>query len=207
MLAILLLHLVSTRLVLAIDTYTASTGSESSDSSDSSGNDDEASKPDTLDECLCDPPDPQIPCEIFRGGPQEVNNSHLDPELGIPRQRISLLLDFLNHPDRELTGPHGLNLPPHVSLMKVDTINSLLRLFTLDQVVRHLSKLGPASLPSNVKESMGWCREVLKSQRYVNIVQNRVHKRVVTTDYETLDNLLDTPTIGIPVSKDSLAQL
>ena len=191
----LLLHLI-TRIVLTIGAHTANSGSVLPDRSEDDDEDDEGPESHSDDEevvdepvdvCLCDPPDPQIPCEMFRGEPLEVSTT-LDPELGIPRHRVALLKDFLLHPDRGLTGPHGLNLLPHVPLVKLDIVNSLLRLFTLDQVVRHLGKTSPASLPSHVRESIGWCRELLKSQRYDNILQLRAHnkKEHVVITFENL---------------------
>ena len=115
-----------------------------------------------LPDCLCFFPDPQIPCITFKGT-HYGEEDDLDEELGIPMFKVKLLKEYLLDPARELTGPLGINLLPFIPLVSIDKTNALLRAYALDQVVRHLSKTCPASLPRHVREALGWSKEILKS--------------------------------------------
>ena len=89
--------------------------------------------------CLCDSPDPQIPCVTFKGSHQG-DDDNIDHELGIPTFKVVLLKEFLMDPARELTGPLGINLLPFIPLEGIEKVNTLLRVFALDHFIRHLSK-------------------------------------------------------------------
>ncbi|MCP4118059.1 MAG: hypothetical protein GY737_22190, partial [Desulfobacteraceae bacterium] len=121
-----------------------------------------------LPECQCFFPDPQIPCVLFKGVHHGEEDDY-DENLGVPIFKVRLIKEYLLDPARELTGPLGVNLLPHIPLISIDKTNALLRSYCLDQVVRHIAKAYPASLPRHVQEALGWSKEILKSNERVKL--------------------------------------
>ena len=121
-----------------------------------------------LPDCQCFFPDPQIPCVLFKGVHHGEEDDY-DVNLGVPIFKVKLIKEYLLDPARELTGPLGVNLLPHIPLISIAKTNGLLRCYCLDQVVRHIAKAYPASLPRHVQEALGWSKEILKSNERVKL--------------------------------------
>ncbi|MCP4995162.1 MAG: hypothetical protein GY934_15495, partial [Gammaproteobacteria bacterium] len=174
-----LLHLMddlTTAVMATADEETESEVSTEDDIEDGAHGDDEEQvevEEDTeltsqLPECLCFFPDPQIPCVLFKGE-HYGEEDDIDENLGVPIFKVKLIKEYLLDPARELTGPLGINLLPHIPLISIDKTNALLRSYCLDQVVRHIAKAYPASLPRHVREALGWSKEILKSNERVKL--------------------------------------